>query len=125
MMVKNYEEDQAKLEYDIRESENILADVRETETNVNSWIRVISKYKEITELNADALNEFIEKILIHKPQKDENGNRIQKIDICYRFIGNIDQSTKNTITNDYPLFVHYAPNPAIPPVDLNGAFFAA
>lgn len=90
MMVKNYEEDQAKLEYDIRESESILADVRETETNVNSWIRVISKYKEITELNADVLNEFIEKILIHKPQKDENGNRIQKIDICYRFIGNIN-----------------------------------
>ena len=90
MMVKNYEEDQAKLEYDIRESENILAAVRETETNVNSWIRVIGKYKEIIELNADILNEFIEKILIHKPEKDENGSRIQKIDICYRFIGNID-----------------------------------
>jgi hypothetical protein len=90
MMVKSYEEDQAKLEYDIRESESILADVRETETNVNSWIRVIGGYKEIAELNADIMNEFIEKILIHKPQKDENGNRIQKIDICYRFIGNID-----------------------------------
>ncbi|MBQ7699020.1 MAG: DUF4368 domain-containing protein [Clostridia bacterium] len=32
----------------------------------------------------------MEKILIHKPEKDENSNRIQKIDICYRFIGNID-----------------------------------
>lgn len=90
MMVKNYEEDQVKLEKDVEESENTLNDVREVKERVDSWFRVIGGYKEITELNADVLNEFIEKILIHKPQKDENGNRIQKIDICYRFIGNID-----------------------------------
>ncbi|MBO4422438.1 MAG: DUF4368 domain-containing protein [Clostridia bacterium] len=90
MMVKNYEDDQTKLEDDIKEYEKILSAARETESNVNSWIKVISKYKEITELDADILNEFIEKILIHKPEKDENGNRVQKIDICYRFIGRID-----------------------------------
>lgn len=90
MMVKNYEDDQTKLEEDITEYERILLASRETESSVKSWIGIIGKYKEITELNADVLNEFIEKILIHKPQKDENGNRIQKIDICYRFIGNID-----------------------------------
>lgn len=90
MMMKNYENEQTSLETDIVKSEEVLAKTKQTEANVGSWLAIIGKYTDITELNAEILNEFIEKILIHKPEKDENGNRTQKIDICYRFIGIID-----------------------------------
>ena len=89
-MMKNYENEQTSLETDICKYEEVLAKTRQTESNVGSWLAIIGKYTDITELNAEILNEFIEKILIHKPEKDENGNRTQKIDICYRFIGKID-----------------------------------
>ncbi len=88
--MKNYENEQTSLETDIVKSEEVLAKTKQTEANVGSWLAIIGKYTDITELNAEILNEFIEKILIHKPEKDENGNRTQKIDICYRFIGIID-----------------------------------
>ena len=90
MMMKNYENEQTSLETDIVKSEEVLAKTKQIEANVGSWLAIVCKYTEITELNAEILNEFIEKILIHKPEKDENGNRTQKIDICYRFIGKID-----------------------------------
>ena len=32
----------------------------------------------------------VEKILIHAPEIDENGERTQEIEIYYRFIGKID-----------------------------------
>ena len=89
-MMKNYENEQISLETDIVKYEEVLAKTKQTEANVGSWLAIIGKYTDITELNAEILNEFIEKILIHKPEKDENSNRTQKIDICYRFIGIID-----------------------------------
>ena len=90
MMMKNYENEQTSLEMDIVKSEEVLAKTKQTEANVGSWLAIIGKYTNITKLNAEIPNEFIEKILIHKPKKDENSNRTQKIDICYRFIGIID-----------------------------------
>ncbi|MCI8726288.1 MAG: DUF4368 domain-containing protein, partial [Hungatella sp.] len=38
----------------------------------------------------ELLNALIEKILVHEASKDENGNRVQKVEIYYRFIGKID-----------------------------------
>ena len=40
------------------------------------------------------LNGMIEKILIHEAVKDSEGNRVQEIEIFYRFVGNIDQLSK-------------------------------
>ncbi len=43
-----------------------------------------------TVLTAEMLNELIEKIVIHEAVMDENGQRTQKIEIHYRFVGKID-----------------------------------
>ena len=40
--------------------------------------------------NFDILNELIEKIVVHEASKDENGKRIQDVDIYYRFVGKIE-----------------------------------
>jgi len=36
------------------------------------------------------LNELINKIVVHQAEIDENGSRIQEIEIFYRFVGKID-----------------------------------
>ena len=33
---------------------------------------------------------LIEKILVHEATKDADGNRVQEIEIIYRFVGKID-----------------------------------
>ena len=43
-----------------------------------------------TELTAEFLNTVIEKIVVHEAVKGTDGNRKQKVDIYYRFIGKID-----------------------------------
>ena len=34
--------------------------------------------------------EFVEKVLVHAPNKDEYGDRIQRVDVYLKFIGNFD-----------------------------------
>lgn len=51
---------------------------------------LIRKYTNLTELTAPLLNELIDKIVVHEATKDENGKRVQDIDIYYRFVGMID-----------------------------------
>ena len=42
------------------------------------------------ELTAPLLNAMIEKILIHEATTNEDNERIQEIEIYYRFIGKVD-----------------------------------
>lgn len=44
-----------------------------------------------TELTPALLREFVEKIVVHAPDKS-NGHRVQRIDVHYNFIGEIDSS---------------------------------
>ena len=54
------------------------------------WIALIRRYTDLTELTAPLLNELIDKIVVHEATKDKGGNRLQDVDIYYRFVGMID-----------------------------------
>lgn len=56
---------------------------------VTSFTAVIEKYLDVKELNKTVLNELIDKIEVHEAEKID-GKRIQKVDIYYRFIGNLN-----------------------------------
>ncbi|HJB31905.1 MAG TPA: DUF4368 domain-containing protein, partial [Candidatus Oscillibacter excrementavium] len=62
--------------------------------NTEKWVDLVKQYTDLNELTADVLNGMIEKILIHEAVKDSEGNRVQEIEIFYRFVGNIDQLSK-------------------------------
>jgi len=53
---------------------------------------VVRKYTESTELTPTILNEFIQRIEIHAPDKS-SGKRIQQVDIYYNAVGVIDIPT--------------------------------
>ncbi len=47
------------------------------------------KYVGIKELTPAIVNEFIQKIIVHAPEK-VNGKRVQKVDIVFNFVGEIN-----------------------------------
>ncbi len=73
------EEQVASLREEIRKPE------QET-IGAEKWIELIKENAVPKELTATLLNTMIKKILIHAPEINENGERIQEIEIYYRFI---------------------------------------
>ena len=58
-------------------------------------MRLVRKYTEPKELTAVMVQEFIEKIIVHAPDKS-SGHRVQQIDIRYNFIGEMEFSAEYT-----------------------------
>lgn len=82
-----YEQEQTELMACIQNSEEEL-DVYKTDTeNIDSFISLAEKYTDFTTLTTPMINEFIDKILVHAPDKS-SGERIQEVDIYFKFIGN-------------------------------------
>lgn len=52
--------------------------------NTAQFIGIVRKYSEIPKLTPEIMHEFIEKIVVHAPDKS-SGHRTQQIDICFRF----------------------------------------
>ncbi|TXT17052.1 MAG: hypothetical protein FD133_1566 [Erysipelotrichaceae bacterium] len=84
-----YETEQRDLRVKTSEYEEAISTQENQGVNVNSFLRIVRKYTEITELTAAMLNEFVEKIIVHASDKS-NGKRTQKIDIYFNFVGVVD-----------------------------------
>lgn len=64
----------------------------ETQTvNVERFLAVVKKYTGLTEPTPEILHEFIDKIIVHAPDKS-SGRRSQEIEIIYNHIGVFDHS---------------------------------
>lgn len=61
---------------------------QEQAVNVAQFIALVRKYTNIQELTPAVLNEFIERIIVHSPDRS-TGHRTQKIDIVYNFVGQL------------------------------------
>ena len=77
--------DVAVMEADIAKGEAIAADFQ-------MFLSLVRKHTEITELTPTVLNEFIQRIEVHAPDKS-SGKRVQQIDIYYNAVGVIDIPT--------------------------------
>jgi len=54
----------------------------------SKWIKLISGYAGISELDTETISSLFEKILIHQAEK-KNGHRYQKIELHYRHVGKV------------------------------------
>ncbi len=90
MLSGRYQDEQIQLEADVKKLKDILNQTVASKDNAERWISIIRKYTNLTELTAPLLNELIDKIVVHEATKDDNGKRVQEIDIYYRFVGMID-----------------------------------
>lgn len=90
MLSDKYQTEQETLAQNIDSLQQQLVQDTQESADAEKWIALIKQYASPTELTAELLNALIEKILVHEAKKDENGNRVQKVEIFYRFIGKID-----------------------------------
>ena len=82
-------------EAELKQSVESLSSIVETSeaqaVNIKIFLKIVKKYTEPTELTPQPLHEFVDKIVVHKADKS-SGHRIQRINVHYNFIGEIDFS---------------------------------
>ena len=84
MMSKNYEAEQKELRQIIPELSQFIEAREQKNADTAQLIGIVRKYSEIPKLTPEIMHEFIEKIVVHAPDKS-SGHRTQQIDICFRF----------------------------------------
>ena len=60
---------------------------------MEQFLALAKKYRDFTELTTPMINEFIDRILVHAPTKDEYGDRCQEVEIYLNFIGRFEVPT--------------------------------
>ena len=85
----NYENEQIRLENEIKEKEQLLRTIRVTSDNADTFIEMIKQYADIEKLTTVLTHKLIDKIIIHSPE-ETNGEKTQKIEIYYKFVGRLD-----------------------------------
>ncbi len=85
-MTASYEEEQKTLESKIKELKTAIASATESAANVDSFLKLVRKYTDIQELNAEIIREFVEKIYVYRAERID-GKRVQRIKIVWNCIG--------------------------------------
>lgn len=83
---KTYEDEQHTLTEKVKRLHTELDKEQAQTVNVAHFIALVKKYDKIDTLTSALVNEFIERIEVHAPDKS-SGHRTQQIDIVYNFIG--------------------------------------
>jgi len=84
-----YEKEQEELKQSAKELQAIVNTIETQAVNVQSFLKIVRKYTAPTELTPALLREFVEKIVVHAPDKS-TGDRVQEVDIYLKFIGKFD-----------------------------------
>ena len=97
-MSKGYDDEQKELKSVVTELSTFIYTAEQKSSDVTAFIKLVQKYKHITELTPEIMHELIEKIVVHEPDKS-SGKRIQQIDIYFRF--DVAVSSISTETGKY------------------------
>ncbi|MBO4389873.1 MAG: recombinase family protein [Lachnospiraceae bacterium] len=89
MLVKDYETEQTELEASIEEAKSRLAQYQDDTDHAEEFIALARRYQDFTELTVPMINEFIDKVLVHKPERID-GVRTQEVEIYLRFAGKVE-----------------------------------
>ena len=90
-MSADYEQEQASLRESVTKLRNTVEACEQQSVNMDSFLKLVRKYTVPDKLFPELLNTFVEKIVVHAPDKS-SGHRTQQIDIHYNFIGEISFS---------------------------------
>ena len=88
-LLAGYEQEQTALRQSVTEAVSALDSFEQDTANVERFLALAKKYTDFSELTTPMINEFIEKIIVHAPEKVD-GDRTQEVDIYLKFIGRFD-----------------------------------
>ena len=83
---ETYEAEQTRLKDRITELQDFINHEQEAAVNTDSFIRLVKKYTDVQELNAEIIREFVDKIYIYKAERI-GGKKVQHIKILWNCIG--------------------------------------
>lgn len=88
-LLAEYEEEQKSLRTSVSEMEERLSGFEDDTNRAEQFLALAKKYTDFSELTTPMINEFIDKILVHAPEKVD-GDRIQEVEIYLKFIGHFE-----------------------------------
>ena len=88
-LLAEYDKEQADLENVAQDLQSKIDDFNADSVKTDKFVRLVKRYTDITELTTPMLNEFVEKVVVHEADKS-TGERFQKVDIYFNFIGQFD-----------------------------------
>ena len=94
-----YEEEQRQVKRTIIELQTLIDSGEQSEFDLKEFLRNVRKYTDPEELTAEMLNDLVDKIVIHAPDKS-SGKRRQKIEIYYKAAGIINVYSDDCIAED-------------------------
>ena len=82
-----YEKEQSELKAALAQNKAALSDYNTDSSNIERFMALARKYRDVDELTAPVINSFIDKVIVHAPKKI-NGRRCVQIEIIFHFVGN-------------------------------------
>jgi len=84
-----YEAEQEQLEAEITAQQTEIEGYELDSDKVSQFMELAKKYTDFSVLTVPMINEFIDKIIVHAPDKS-SGVRVQEVEIFLNFIGNFE-----------------------------------
>lgn len=94
-----YEEEQKKVKQTIVELQALIDTGEQNELDLYQFLENVRKYTDPKELTTELLNDLVDKIVIHAPDKS-SGKRKQKIEIYYKSAGIINICNEDCVADD-------------------------
>lgn len=94
-----YEEEQKKVKAKIAELQELIDSGEQSEYDLKEFLKNVRKYTDPKELTAELLNDLVDKIIVHAPDKS-SGHRKQKIEIYYKAVGIINIANDECVALD-------------------------
>ena len=88
-LLAEYEAEQKELQASVKAAEEHLSSFEEDTARVEQFMELARRYADFSELTAIMINEFIDKIIVHAPEKVD-GDRVQEVEIYLKFIGQFE-----------------------------------
>ena len=88
---KGYDAEQSDLQKEMAELQENIQQEEKQSVNVDRFLSIVKKYTHLTELTPEILHEFVDRIIVHAPDKS-SGRRLQEIEIIYNHVGIFDHS---------------------------------
>lgn len=85
-MLANYENEQAEIKEKLSEYDKKISENEVSKNDIDSFVKLVNRYENITEITQQILAEFVDKILVHQAQKTDDG-KVQTIEIYFKGVG--------------------------------------
>lgn len=92
LLSADYEQEQKQIKEEIASLQNLIDEGEQERYDLNQFLKNVRKYTDPETLTAEMVNELIDKIIVHAPDKS-SGHRKQKIEIYYKAVGIINIAT--------------------------------